>query len=131
LIGWLNKNPRYNNTELVEEYNKVVISSEANNVINLRAFGATSLGLPVVVAGALSLVSIVTRWDTKACLAALIAEEQARLFVLSLGAPPLALPRAFCSNFDALAYELFWNGFWLLGNLFNVQVRFMDCTLLK
>jgi hypothetical protein len=79
--------------------------------ISLGAFGAATLGFPVVVAGALSLVSIETRWNTKACLAALIAEEQARLLVLSLGAPPLALPGAFCSNFDALAYKLFGYSF--------------------
>lgn len=82
---------------------------------NLGAFGATSLGLPVVVAGALSLVAIVTSGDTKTCLTTFVAEENAWLFVLGPGAPPLALPWAFCSNcYTLLACEMFVNILWFL-----------------
>jgi hypothetical protein len=43
----------------------------------LRAFGAAFLGLEVVVARALFLVAVCTRWDTQALLAAIVAEEKA------------------------------------------------------
>jgi len=55
---------------------------------NLGAFGASFLGLPVVVAGADSFVAIETWGHTQALCTTLVAEEQAWLLVLSFRAPP-------------------------------------------
>ena len=57
---------------------------------------AAALGLPVVVAGALALVAVVPRRHAQAGAAALVAEEEARLLVLRVPAPPRALRRALC-----------------------------------
>jgi len=62
------------------------------------AFGTSSLGLPVVVAGAGVLVAVGARRHAQALGAALVAEEEARLLVVRLGASPLALPAALCNN---------------------------------
>ena len=63
-----------------------------------RALWAPALGLPVVVAGALALVAEVARRHAQARVAALVAEEEARLLVLRVGAPPGALRRALCKT---------------------------------
>ena len=55
---------------------------KSGGIENLRALGATSLGLPVVVARAELFVAIGTWWDTQAFGTAFIAEEQAWLLVL-------------------------------------------------
>jgi hypothetical protein len=62
------------------------------------ALGPSFLGLPVVVAGAGVLVAVGARRHAQALGAALVAEEEARLLVVRLGAPPLALPAALCNN---------------------------------
>lgn len=64
----------------------------------LGALGASPLGLPVVVAGAGLLVAVGARRHAQALGAALVAEEEARLLVVRLGAPPPALPAALCSG---------------------------------
>ena len=56
-----------------------------------RAFGSSTLGLPVVVARANSLVPIVPRRNTEALGTALLAEEHAGLVVLRLAASSGAL----------------------------------------
>jgi hypothetical protein len=61
-----------------------------------RALWTPALGLPVVVAGALALVAVVARRHAQARVAALVAEEEARLLVLRVGAPTGALRRALC-----------------------------------
>jgi len=62
------------------------------------ALGPSFLGLPVVVAGAGVLVAVGARRHAQALGAALVAEEEARLPVVRLGAPPLALPAALCND---------------------------------
>jgi hypothetical protein len=54
------------------------------------------LVLPVVVAGAGVLVAVVAGRDAEALGATLVAEEEARLPVVSPRAPPVALPGALC-----------------------------------
>lgn len=49
-----------------------------------RAFGSSTLGLPVVVAGAHRLVPIVARRDTQTLGTAFLAEEHAGLVILCL-----------------------------------------------
>lgn len=75
-----------------------------------RALGAAALGLPVVVAGALALVAVEARRHAEAGVAALVAEEEARLLVLRLAAPVRALRRALCSihptNLHVTAFSL-------------------------
>ena len=66
--------------------------------LSSRALWAAALGLPVVVAGALALVAVVARRHAQARVAALVAEEEARLLVLRVGAPPGALRRALCKT---------------------------------
>ena len=66
--------------------------------LHLGALGPSFLGLPVVVAGALALVAEVARRHAQARVAALVAEEEARLLVLRVGAPPGALRRALCNT---------------------------------
>lgn len=61
------------------------------------ALGPSFLGLPVVVAGAGVLVAVGARRHAQAHRAALVAEEEARLLVVRLGAPPPALTAALCS----------------------------------
>lgn len=56
-----------------------------------RAFWASLLGLPVVVARANGFVAVKARGDTKTLFAALLAEEHAGLVVLGPAAPPRAL----------------------------------------
>lgn len=60
----------------------------------LGALGLAFLGLPVVVAGTLLPVAVGSRRDAEALLAALVAEEQARLPVMSRRAPVVAGCRA-------------------------------------
>lgn len=55
--------------------------------INLRAFGSSTLGLPVVVAGTETLVAIVAWRNTQTLCTTFIAEEQAWLLVLRLPTP--------------------------------------------
>ena len=52
--------------------------------MRLRAFRATLLGLPIVVARATLLVTVEAWWDTQAFPAAFLAEEHAWFVVLSL-----------------------------------------------
>ena len=63
----------------------------------LRAFGAAFLGLQVVVARALFLVAVCTRWDTQALLAAIVAEEKAWLLVCCSRAPVVTFVWTFCT----------------------------------
>ncbi|KAL0377548.1 UNVERIFIED_CONTAM: hypothetical protein Sradi_3060300 [Sesamum radiatum] len=59
--------------------------------VDSRAFGASFLGLPVVVARANSFVAIKARGHAKALSAALLTEEHAGLVVLCLAASSRAL----------------------------------------
>jgi hypothetical protein len=59
---------------------------------------ASLLGLPVVVAGALLPVAVEGRRHTQAGPAALVAEEEARLPVLGVAAPVVALRLALCTR---------------------------------
>ena len=68
-----------------------------------RALGASALGLPVVVAGALALVAIEARRHAQAGVAALVAEEEARLLVLRVTAAARALRRALIALETALS----------------------------
>ena len=72
-----------------------------------RALGPSFLGLPVVVAGAGFLVAVGSWRHAEALGAALVAEEEARLLVVRLGASPPALPAALCTQFIALAFSSF------------------------
>lgn len=63
-----------------------------------RAFGSSSLGLPVIVAGANLLVSIGSRRHTQAFSTTLLAEEHAWLLVRRLRAPTRAPPSALCAQ---------------------------------
>lgn len=63
-------------------------------MIDSRALGPTSLGLPIVVARTDLLVAVEARRHAQAFPAALLAEEHARLVVLSLRAPFPARVRA-------------------------------------
>lgn len=65
---------------------------------NLWALGPSVLGLPVIVAGADTLISIEPRRHAQALFAALIAKEEARLLVLRSSASPRALLWAFCPS---------------------------------
>lgn len=67
---------------------------------NLRAFGSSLLGLPVVVTRANGFVSIVTWGNAQALSAALLAEEHAWFVVLCLPAPSSAPTWTFCEFFN-------------------------------
>lgn len=76
------------------KFQKIRREKIGGRVINSRAFGSSSLCFPVVVAGARLLVSISPRRNTLAFETALLAEEQAWLFISCFGAPILACPWA-------------------------------------
>lgn len=65
---------------------------------NLRTFGSSFLGLPIVVARAHCFVSIKARRNTQALAAALLAEKHAWFVVLCPATPSCALSRAFCKS---------------------------------
>lgn len=76
-------------------------TARQNPFLQLRALGASLLGLPVVVAGALVLVAVEARRHAQAGVAALVAEEEARLPVLGVAAPVLAHRLALCNSCTA------------------------------
>ena len=73
---------------------------------SLRAFGASSLGLPVIVTGAALLVAISPRRHTQTLITTLVAEEETRLLVRRLRAPVHAPRRTVLWVQLAFAYTI-------------------------
>ena len=74
---------------------------------NLRAFGASSLGLPVVVAWAILFVSICARRHTQALGTALLTEKHAWLLVCCSRASGSASWTTFCVSSTISKVNLF------------------------
>lgn len=78
---------------------------------NLRAFGSSTLGLPVVVARAYGFVAVIARRDAEALGTAFLAEEHAWFVVLRL---------------TTSSWALRW-AFWLFHLQRYKHVRFFSC----